>query len=267
MNLIELRDDPDEPGAVELRVTAEVNGHTYDLLLDTGGARSTLPLDELTSRFEPAHLRVRSARGVLGTATLSTPRVIAPTITLGPIVARNVVVDLATPNSAAPPLLGLDVLKGHRLELRPVEGVLHINSNTPADTERPLLLSAQSHPHLLVGWGELEAIALFDTGASVTVADSGFVDQHPSLFESLGQAAPIDSGGNRATTPTVRMAPCEIGGRRFTASLAVVSPIRGIQRPNDPEFDLILGVPVIRQADWIIDLRRRVWGFALEETD
>jgi hypothetical protein len=41
-----------------------------------------------------------------------------------------------------------------------------------------------------------------------------------------------------------------------------VVPIRGIQRPGDPDFDLVLGVPVIRQADWIIDLARGVWGFA-----
>jgi hypothetical protein len=39
-------------------------------------------------------------------------------------------------------------------------------------------------------------------------------------------------------------------------------PIRGIQQAGDPGFDLILGVPVIRQADWIIDLARGVWGFA-----
>jgi ABC-type lipopolysaccharide export system ATPase subunit len=55
-------------------------------------------------------------------------------------------------------------------------------------------------------------------------------------------------------------------GRRvgilLDASLAVIVPIRGIQQAGDPDFDLILGVPVIRRADWIIDLARGVWGFA-----
>jgi hypothetical protein len=46
------------------------------------------------------------------------------------------------------------------------------------------------------------------------------------------------------------------------SSLDFVVPIRGIQRAGDPDFDLVLGVPVIRQADWIIDLARGVWGFA-----
>jgi hypothetical protein len=59
-----------------------------------------------------------------------------------------------------------------------------------------------------------------------------------------------------------RMAACEIGGRRFDASLAIIVPIRGIQEAGEPGFDLALGVPVIRQADWIIDLARGVWGFA-----
>jgi hypothetical protein len=57
------------------------------------------------------------------------------------------------------------------------------------------------------------------------------------------------------------MAACEVGGRRFDASLAVIVPIRGIQRAGDPDFDVALGVPVIRQANWIIDLARGVWGF------
>jgi len=48
---IELRDDPDEPGAAEAYVVATVAGREYRLILDTGGARSTLPLDDLTSTF------------------------------------------------------------------------------------------------------------------------------------------------------------------------------------------------------------------------
>lgn len=84
----------------------------------------------------------------------------------------------------------------------------------------------------------------------------------PGLFEPLRQSVSIDAAGNHAETSMAQMAACETGGRRFAASLAVVVPIRGIQRPGDPEFDLILGVPVIRRANWIIDLSRGVWGFA-----
>lgn len=259
---IELRDDPDEPGAAELRVNAEVDGRCYDFVLDTGGTSSTLPWDEFTTGFPPAHVEAEPGRGVFGPFAPRTLQVVAPTIALGSILARDVVVDLAAPDSGVPTILGLDVLGGHRLELRPGDGMLVIDSATPADKERPLVRSARSHPYVVVSWGAVEATAIFDTGASVTVVDAGFADDHPELFELQPRSLAIDAAGNRAERLMARMAACEIGSRRFEASLAIVVPIRGIQRPGDPDFDLIIGVPVIRQADWIIDMRRGVWGFA-----
>lgn len=259
---MELRDDPDEPGAAQLWVTARVAGRGYPLLLDTGGAHSALPRDEFTGMLEPADVDDEPARGVLGAAVPGTSPVVVPRMALGSIVARDLVVDLAAPDSTAPPILGLDVLGDHRLELRPTDGILGIDSETPTDSDRPLVLSRRRHPHVAVSWGAVTVTALFDTGASVTVADAVFVDDHPELFEPLPRSVGMDSVGNQAEMSMTRMAECEIGGRRFVATLAVVVPIRGIQRPGDPAFDLILGVPVIRQANWVIDLRRGIWGFA-----
>jgi hypothetical protein len=189
-------------------------------------------------------------------------RVVVPSIALGPLDVRDLVVDLAPEGSDAPTILGLDVLRGHRLELRLADVMLGIDTGATVDGERPLRLSSRSHPHVVVGWGDIEATALFDTGASVTVVDAAFAAEHPELLEPLPPSTGTDAAGNRAETPMARIAACEVGGRRFDASLAVIVPIRGIQRAGDPDFDLILGVPVIGRADWIIDLARGVWGFA-----
>jgi hypothetical protein len=259
---IELRDDPDEPGAAEVYVVATVAGREYRLMLDTGGARSTLPLDGLTSTFARVDVDDEPGRSALGPAAADTGRAVVPTLALGPVEARDLVVDLAPEGSYAPAILGLDVLRGHRLELRPAGAMLGIDTDAPCDTDRPLPLSSRSHPYVLVGWGGVEATALFDTGASVSVVDAAFAAEHPELLEPLRASTGTDAAGNRAGMPLARMAVCEVGGRRFDASLATVVPIRGIQRAGDLEFDLILGVPVIRQTDWIIDLARGVWGFA-----
>jgi hypothetical protein len=259
---IELRDDPDEPGAAEAYVVATVGGREYRLILDTGGARSTLPLDDLTATFARIDVDEEPGRGALGPASADTARAVVPSIALGPLHVRDLVVDLAPDGSKAPTILGLDVLRRHRLELRLADAILGIDTDAPVDAERPLRLSSRSHPHVVVGWGDVAATALFDTGASVTVVDAAFAAGHPELLEPLPPSGGIDAAGNRAETPMARMAACEVGGRRFDASLATVVPVRGIQRPGDPEFDLVLGVPVIRQADWIIDLARGVWGFA-----
>jgi Aspartyl protease len=259
---IEVRDDPDEPGAAEAYVVATVAGREYRLMLDTGGARSTLPLDDLTSTFARVDRDDEPGRGALGPASADTRRVVVPSITLGPLEVRDLVVDLASDGSHAPTILGLDVLRGHRLELRLADVMLGIDTEAPVDAERPLPLSSRSHTHVVVGWGDVEATALFDTGASVTVIDAAFAAEHPELLEPLPPSTGTDAAGNRAETPMGWMAACEVGGRRFDASLAAILPIRGIQRPGDPDFDLALGLPVIRQADWIIDLARGVWGFA-----
>ena len=259
---IELRDDPDEPGAAEAYVVATVAGREYRLMLDTGGARTTLALDDLTATFARVDVDDELGRGALGPASADTGRAVVPSIALGPLEVRDLVVDLAPDGSEAPMTLGLDLLRGHRLELRLADLLLGIDTDAPADAERPLPLSSRSHPHVVVDWGDVEATALFDTGASVTVVDAAFAAEHPDLLEPLPPSTSIDAAGNRAETPMARMAGCEIGGRRFDASLAVIVPIRGIQQAGEPGFDLALGVPVIRQADWIIDLARGVWGFA-----
>ena len=259
---VELRDDPDEPGAAGAYVVATVAGREYRLILDTGGARSTLALDDLTATFARVDVDDELGRGALGPASADTGRAVVPSIALGPLEVRDLVVDLAPDGSDAPTILGLDLLRGHRLELRLAGAMLGIDTDAPVDAERPLPLSSRSHPHVVVGWGDVEATALFDTGASVTVVDAAFAAEHPDLLEPLPPATSIDAAGNRAETPMARMAACEIGGRRFDASLGVIVPIRGIQQAGEPGFDLALGVPVIRQADWIIDLARGVWGFA-----
>jgi hypothetical protein len=258
---IELRDDPDEPGAAEAYVVATVAGREYPLILDTGGGRSTLPLDDLTSTFARVHVNDEPGRGALGPASADTGRVVVPSIALGPLEVRDLVVDLAPDGSYAPTILGLDVLRGHRIEVRLADVMLGIDTDAHVDAERPLPLSSRSHPHVVVGWGDVEATALFDTGASVSVVDAAFAAEHPGLLEPLPPSTGIDAAGNRAELPMARMAACEVGGRRFDASLAVIVPIRGIQRAGDPDFDVALGVPVIRQANWIIDLARGVWGF------
>ena len=258
---IELRDDPGQPGATEAWVVAKVAGRDYRLLLDTGGARSTLPLDALTSTFARVDVGDEPGRGVLGSSPADNGRGLVPSIMLGPLEVRDIVVDLAPDGSDAPMILGLDVLRGRRIELRGSDAMLGIDTDASVDAERPLVLSSRSHPHVVVGWADVEATALFDTGASVTVVDAEFAARHPELLDPLPPSAGTDAAGIHAEMPMARMAACEVGGRRFDSSLAAIVPIRGIQRPGDPAFDLILGLPVIRQADWIIDLGRSVWGF------
>src|SRR4051812_20242692 len=199
-------------------------------MLDTGGARSTLPLDGLTSTLAPVDVDDDRGRGALGPASADTRRVVVPSIALGPLEMRDLVVDLAPDRSGAPAILGLDVLRGHRLELRLADAMLGIDTDAPVDTERPLRLSSRSHPHVVVAWGDLEATALFDTGASVTVVDAAFAAEHPELLERLRSSTGTDAAGNRAETPMARLAACEVGGRPVGAAAAGLVAVPGVPR-------------------------------------
>jgi len=250
-------------------VTVSISGREYELILDTGGASSRIVGDDLTQQFETAPTEVDHGRGVFGGSSASTPRVLVPELRCGPITATGLAVELTSePNEgqAPPPILGLDVLRHHRLDVRLTDGTLTIDGSDPIDRDRPLLMSSRGHPHVEVNWVGHTARAVWDTGAGVTVVDSAFARAHHHLFSPHATAVATDSHGNSSETPLVTMAACSIGGREFAASVAAIADIAGIQRPGDPRFELILGYPVIAQADWSIDLRGGTWGFLPDQS-
>src|SRR3954462_11089800 len=89
---IELRDDPGRAGAVEAYVVATVAGREYRLILDTGGAGSTLPLDGLTSTFARVDIDDEPGRGVLCPVSADTGGVAVPWLALGPLEVGDLVV-------------------------------------------------------------------------------------------------------------------------------------------------------------------------------
>jgi hypothetical protein len=253
------------PEAAEVFVTVSIAGREYDLILDTGGASSRIVGDDLTRAFEPVPPDGDPGRGVFGGSSASTPRVLVPELRLGTITTTGLAVELTREtdedHDASPPILGLDVLRHHRLDIRLKDGTLTIDGSDSVDEERPLLTSSRGHPHVEVNWAGHKALAIWDTGAGVSVVDTAFARAHRHLLSPHATAIATDSHGNSAATPLVTMAACSIGGRDFAASVAAIADIAGIQRPGDPQFQLILGYPVISQADWSMDFRNGRWGF------
>ncbi|GAA3765093.1 hypothetical protein GCM10022240_16620 [Microbacterium kribbense] len=250
----------DEPGTALCFVTATVDGIAEEFLLDTGGSRSRVRASGRTAGWLIED-DDRSGRGVHGPAG-RVLRARVPAIAFGPITVRDVVVDVSTDDAhGESALLGLDVLHGHRLDMLPASGVCRIDADEPVDAVWPLVTSSRHHPMLDVAWDEASARAVWDTGASITIVDTGFAAAHPGLFVPLGESSGTDAHGSTADTPLVTMAACRIGGRVFAPSPAATAPIAGLARPGDPAFELIVGYPIIAQANWATDLRAGAWGF------
>nr|WP_295854341.1 aspartyl protease family protein [uncultured Microbacterium sp.] len=110
-------------------------------------------------------------------------------------------------------------------------------------------------------WGGVETDVLWDSGAEVTVIDEAFAARHAHLLDPLGAADAGDARGASRRVEVVRMAAVTIGGRSFPPSTAVVTPLAGMRRPGEPPLDVILGVPVLRRADWTLHLAEGWWGY------
>lgn len=194
---VPLRVVPDEvvPGAAEVFVAVSISGREYDLILDTGGAGTRVVADAITRTFEPAPPDAEPGRGVFGSSKPS-PRVGVPELRLDDITTTNLPVELSSESPSAPAVLGLDVLRHHRLDLRPGQRTLTIDGTDPVDQERPLRMSSRGHPYIDVTWAGHTAHAIWDTGAGVTVVDIACARAHRHLFLPHATAVGVDSHGN-----------------------------------------------------------------------
>lgn len=255
--------DSEEPEAIETTVDVDVVGRRYPFLLDTGAGGTRVPADAHTASFVRVGPDVAGGRGALGPGRTD-PRVVVPELSVAGIVVRDLVCDLAPggdEESGPPAILGLDVLRRHRLDLRFSQSTLTIDDPAASGPTHELLLSSRGHPYVRVAWGEVQATAIWDTGAGMTVVDRALADAHPDVFARQGAVSGTDAYGHTHELEKVLMAPCRIGSRGFAASAAAVAGIAGIHRPGDPPFELILGMPVLAQADWRIDLVRGLWAY------
>ncbi|WP_240741246.1 aspartyl protease family protein [Microbacterium oleivorans] len=158
-------------------------------------------------------------------------------------------------------LLGLDVLRRHRLDFRFSVPQLVLDADSPVDERRALVQSSRGHPYVEVARADGAWPAIWDSGASVSVIDRGVVARHPELFHPAGEAEGTDASGAANELPLVLLPEVSIGGRRFPPSIAAVADIAALARPDDPGFELILGMPMLRHADWALDLREGWWGY------
>ena len=67
-------------------------------------------------------------------------------------------------------------------------------------------LDAKAHPYVPVDFGPVQGSAVWDSGASLTVVDKGFIARHPAFFEPAGESTGTDATGTRVTTPMFTMA-------------------------------------------------------------
>ena len=255
--------DPDEPGCALVLVDGAVNGRPCRFVLDTGAARSQFVDDGSVPGLTPHS--TGTSTGALGThtATLAT----VGELSLGPVRACDLEV-WWQPDPEAPRarhLLGMDLLIRSCCHFRFSRNELALAPSPTPQANLPLQLAPSGHSYLTATWDtptgdRVVANGLWDTGASITVVDEGFFDAHWELFRAPGVSFGTDATGAHSVIRTYTMTGPNVGGHRFASHRVAIGDLSPATAHLEQRMDLILGYPVLSQADWIFDYPARRWA-------
>jgi predicted aspartyl protease len=257
-----IQPDVDEVGAAEVLVDGWIGDRPYRFLLDTGAAKTSVLPDDYLATFDSADQDASS--GVF--AAHREDLITVPNITVGSITRQNFTLTRASQNHPGiRSLIGMDLLKDYVCHFVFEDNRVLVDAddaNAPGYAWQDLFLDKRFHPYVEVQFGTAKAHAVWDTGSSITVVDTNFIDNHPALFQTAGQSTGTDSTGASVETPMFLMAECTIGGSIFPAQRVAGVDLAMVNATLEMPMDLILGYPTLSKANWIFDFPHRRWAIS-----
>jgi predicted aspartyl protease len=255
-----VKQDADEPEAAEIFVDGTIGAVEYRFLLDTGAARSGVMFDNHTSRLES--LESSKTSGLFATSTEDLVRV--PSIEVGPISKQDFTLVRAAESSlGAKNLIGMDLLKDWCLHFLFDEGLVSVTASdelSPVFALQELFLDRRFHPYIDVRCDSTTARAVWDTGASLTIADMALIESHPSCFQEVGVSSGTDSTGTEMTTPMFIASNLSIANQMFPPHRVAGVDLSPVNSTIETPMDMILGYSTLSKANWLFDFPRKRWA-------
>jgi hypothetical protein len=255
-----VKQDEDEAEAAEVFVDGTVGANEYRFLLDTGAARSGVMFDYHTSQLKSIE-RSRSS-GLF--ATSSEDIVTVPSIRVGPISRRDFkLVRAANHFPGAKNLIGMDLLKDWCCHFFFDENRVSVTAN---DEPRPglafqeLLFDSRFHPYIDVQCDTTKVQAVWDTGASLTIADMALIENLPSCFQKVGESTGTDSTGAEMRTPMFIVSGMSIDNQVFPPHRVAGVDLSHVNATIEVRMDMILGYSTLSRANWLFDFPRKRWA-------
>ena len=242
-------------------VDGTVGGLPQRFVLDTGAARTELVAsDDL--KLEPEGIESGSG-GVFGAVDHELASV--RDLRVGPISVDRLTVSLAS-SGATHNVLGMDVVGGFCWRLSLSDATLTLESGLTDTSANDLYVGPRGHPCLGLAWDAVTANACWDTGAGITVVDASFAQRHPQLFADESSSRGTDSTGATREIPTFQMQGPTIGSHRFSSHKVAVVDLSAVNATSARPMDLILGYPILSQAEWVMDFPSRRWSATMRPT-
>ena len=254
---LKIEPDEDEPEAASVFVNGRLNGKPYRFLLDTGAARSSVIMNEDTAELPAVGTHMSS--GVFAASSDDLVRI--EHLEIGTIVQWDLTVTRSPAAPGTRDLIGMDILRQFCCHFQFDRDRLLVDAECLGEHAfLPLFMDTHFHPYIDVRFEGGYGSAVWDTGASLTVADLNFIQQNPTCFSPAGHSMGTDATGSQVETPMFLMSSARIRGYVFPphrVAAVDLSPVNArIERP----MDLILGYMTLRKANWLFDFPRKRWA-------
>ncbi|MCB9419071.1 MAG: aspartyl protease family protein [Ardenticatenaceae bacterium] len=251
-----LKFDEGDPDSAEICVEGMVGERPYTFLLDTGAATTSLVWDEYTSQL-PRHSR-RQSSGLLG--DIEDDWVTIHDLQVGSLVKKSAIVTrLSQDHPQAHSLIGMDLLHEFCCHFLFSQNRV-VFAPAPAEGLNDLFLDDKFHPYVPVTFDGETTPTVWDTGASLTCVDAGFVARRPNAFEPAGQSGGTDASGNSAETPLYWMRGLACGGHVFPQHKVVGIDLSFVNSRIEHPMTMILGYSTLHRVNWVFDFPERKWG-------
>lgn len=260
-NLI-IKHDEQDVEAAEVFVDGTIGANAYRFLLDTGAARTSVILDGYTSKFNSTE---RSGSSGLF-ANSSDDLITVPSIDVGPISKEQfTLVRVADKDPSISNLIGMDLLKDLCCHFLFDEDRVLVDANDELRDRfafQELMFDNRCHPYIDVQCGTLNAKAVWDTGASITVVDSHFIQKQPACFQEVGGSTGTDSTGAKMEAPMFIMSAAVIGDTLFPPHKVAGVDLSHVNSTIERPMDLILGYSTLSKANWLFDFPGKRWAIS-----
>lgn len=254
---MQLVPEVDDPLSIQVVADGRIGSDAVRFLIDTGARTSLVPLTSVT-RGLPSERR-STATGATNVA-VGDDVIIIPELHVGDLVARDIEADRAVLSANRHSLLGINVFESHTCWFRLDDGTIDLDVPAPDAVDVHGLGTDLGIPFVSVDFDATSVRACWDTGASRSVVDFSWAQQHPELVTYGESLQGHDSSGLDVHAFDARLAPCSIGGVQFPESACVAIDLGALNARLDHPLEVIVGVPIIRSAHWWFDFPNRLWG-------
>jgi len=239
-----------------LNATIELN--EYRFLLDTGAAISINQDHESTAQYP-----IMNSHEAGGTFYLKTQNsIIIPNFKLGTLIKTNVEFYRVVGEVERVNLPGMNILKDFELHFDFKSNILEVSYDSAHFTKsgNEIIMGAKDHPYISVAFDEKSVLAIWDSGASITVVDNEFIRLNPNHFKLIGNSTGTDSSGETQQTPLYEMTGIIIDGHLFPTHHVAGVDLSFINSRTEPKMSMILGYSTFRHADWWFNFPHKEWG-------